>query len=114
MAYSGLVAQIGPSGSLQTWSSYELRPTKKAPDPGAIFVVGLPAAGLLRSRIGRRGAGRLGGLELLARFFGALLQLFLQLLLGFLEHLRVGRRTVIGLGEFAPAAAAASAARRWS
>src|SRR6185295_11809228 len=32
-------------------------------------------------------------------FFRALLQLFLQLLLGRLELLRIGRRTVIGLGE---------------
>ena len=40
-------------------------------------------------------------LELLALLFSPLLQLFLQLLLVFLEHLRIGRRTVIGLGEFA-------------
>ena len=47
------------------------------------------------------GAALVRILELLALLFGALLQLFLQLLLGFLEHLRIGRRTVIGLGEFA-------------
>ena len=49
-------------------------------------------------------AGALPGfglLELLALLFSTLLQLFLQLLLVFFEHLRVGRRTIIGLGEFA-------------
>src|SRR5258708_33489456 len=62
-----------------------------------------PRAILLRGRIGRsgrRGAGRRVGFKLLARFLSAFLQLFLQLLLGFLELLRIGRRTVIGLGEF--------------
>src|SRR5882757_10028465 len=57
-------------------------------------------AGLFRGRIGRRRAARLCGLELLALFLSALLQLFLQLLLVFLELLRIGRRAVIGLGEF--------------
>src|SRR6185436_12444294 len=38
-------------------------------------------------------------LELLALLFGPLLQFFLQLLLVFLEYLRIGRRAVIGLGE---------------
>src|SRR6185369_5714336 len=52
---------------------------------------------LLRRRIG---GGATCAFELLARFFSLLLQLFLQLLLVFLEHLRIGRRTVIGLGEF--------------
>src|SRR4051812_18110846 len=51
---------------------------------------------LLRRRIGR---GR--SFELLALLFSLLLQLFLQLLLTFLELLGIGRRTVIGLGEFA-------------
>src|SRR5437016_3764410 len=58
---------------------------------------------LLRGRIGLRAGSRLrrlGRLELLARLFSPLLQLFLQLLLGGLEFLRVGRRAVIGLGEF--------------
>ena len=49
-------------------------------------------------RLARRGA-RLALLELLARFFGAALQFFLQLLLLLLEHLRIGGRAVIGLGE---------------
>ena len=40
------------------------------------------------------------GLKLLPLLFCPLLQLFLQLLLVFLEHLRIGRRTVKGLGEF--------------
>src|SRR5258708_23635437 len=40
------------------------------------------------------------GLKLLARFLSAFLQLFLQLLLGLFELLRIGRRAVIGLGEF--------------
>src|SRR5437868_5746019 len=52
---------------------------------------------LLRCRIG---AAATRALEFLARFFSLLLQFFLQLLLVFLEHLRIGRRTVIGLGEF--------------
>ncbi len=43
--------------------------------------------------------GAAAGLQLLARFFGLLLQFFLQLLLVLLEHLRVRGRTVIGLGE---------------
>jgi len=52
------------------------------------------AAGLAAAPAG------LVGLELGTRFGGALLQLFLQLLLGFLKNLRIGRRAVIGLGEF--------------
>ena len=47
----------------------------------------------------RRGRPRLLALQLLARLFGPLLQLVLQLLLLLLEHLRIGRRPVIGLGE---------------
>ena len=43
-------------------------------------------------------AGRCA-LQLLASFFGLLLQFFLQLLLCFFEHLRIRGRTVIGLGE---------------
>src|SRR5262249_13368598 len=50
---------------------------------------------LLRCR-----ARRLLALEVLERFLGALLQSLLQLLLLFLEYLRIGRRAVIGLGEF--------------
>src|SRR3954468_12692989 len=46
-----------------------------------------------------RGARRL--LLLLLQLFSLLLELFLQLPLGFLEHLRIGRRAVIGLLEFA-------------
>ena len=73
--------------------------TKKAPDRAPFcfsidaryFAAGLaggaPAAGVASS--------------FLRCFFGALLQLFLQLLLVFLEYLRIGRRAVIGLGEFA-------------
>ena len=38
-------------------------------------------------------------LQLLARLFRLLLQLFLQFALLFFEHLRIGRRPVIGLGE---------------
>src|SRR5882757_9132426 len=49
---------------------------------------------LLRRRSGRRRTGGRVGLELLACFLGAFLQFFLQLLLGFLEHLGVGRRPV--------------------
>src|ERR1700733_7721388 len=64
----------------------------------APFDLSLKWRGLLRRRIGSSGAG-LGGLQPLARFVGAFLQLFLQLLLVLLENLRVGRRTVIGLGE---------------
>src|SRR4051794_13991540 len=55
--------------------------------------------GLLRRRIGGRAARGSVGFELLAGFFRTLLQLFLQLLLGGLELLRIGRRAVIGLGE---------------
>ena len=88
--------------------------TKKAPGPGAFLFVESDDA-LLRGRIGAalRRPGCVAS-SFLRCFFGPLLQLFLQLLLVFLEHLRIGRRAVIGLGEFAPAAAAASAARRWS
>ncbi|MGY4460584.1 hypothetical protein ACVWYI_004544 [Bradyrhizobium sp. LB13.1] len=51
---------------------------------------------------GRRCAGRATLLlELLALLVSLLLKLFLKLLLSFLEHLRIGRRTVIGLLEFA-------------
>ena len=89
---------------------------KRRPDPGAFLlsdIVSRPT-----SLPDWRAAPRLGRLQLLAGFLGALLQLFLQLLLVFLEHLRIGRRAVIGLGEtvagFPPAAAAGSAARRWS
>ncbi len=39
--------------------------------------------------------------QLLARLFSAALQIVLQLLLLFLEHFRIGRRPVIGLGEIA-------------
>src|SRR5437016_2646463 len=46
-----------------------------------------------------QGGLALAALELLAGFFGALLQLLLQLLLRGLELFRIGRRTVIGLGE---------------
>src|SRR5207253_11270869 len=49
---------------------------------------------------GRICGGTTRSLELLALLLSPLLQLFLQLLLVFLEHLRIGRRTVIGLGEF--------------
>src|SRR3954462_1913466 len=53
------------------------------------------------SRLLLAGGRRALLLELLALFVGLLLKLFLELLLGFLEHLRIGRRTVIGLLEFA-------------
>ena len=49
----------------------------------------------------RGGLRRLLAFEPLARLLGPLLQLFLQLLLLLLEHLRIGRRAVIGLGEIA-------------
>src|SRR5262249_28511576 len=49
----------------------------------------------------RPGHGALLILQPLAGFVGAALQFFLQLLLLFLEDLRIGRRTVIGLGEIA-------------
>src|SRR5262245_58036884 len=55
----------------------------------------------LSSRLLRSGVLLLHVLELLALLVGALLQLFLQLLLVLLEHLRIGRRAVIGLGELA-------------
>ena len=78
--------------------------SKKGARSGA-FLFGYVAA-LLRGRRPRR---RLGRLQLLAGFLCALLQLFLQLLLVFLEHLRIGRRAVIGLGELPPVPAAAAA-----
>src|ERR1700741_4287994 len=53
---------------------------------------------LLCCRIGCGGAAGRSRFELLALFFGALLQLLLQLLLVLFELLRIGRRTVIGLG----------------
>src|SRR4051794_6019729 len=55
--------------------------------------------GLLRRRIGGRAARGSIGFKLLAGFFRTLLQLFLQLLLGGLELLRIGRGAVIGFGE---------------
>src|SRR5437588_10416504 len=48
---------------------------------------------------GWRGRRALRRFETLALFFGALLQLFRQLLLLLLEHLRIDRRTVEGLAE---------------
>ena len=47
----------------------------------------------------RRRVGGLLRFQPLAGLFGSLLQFFLQLLLLLLEHLRVSRRTVIGLAE---------------
>src|SRR4030095_11426148 len=55
----------------------------------------------LWSRLLRGGVLLLPLRERLALLFATLLQLFLQLLLVLLEHLRVGRRAVIGLGELA-------------
>ena len=51
----------------------------------------------------RAGAARLRwlALQLLARLLGPLLELLLELLLLLLEHLGIGRRAVIGLGEVA-------------
>src|SRR6478752_2253737 len=68
--------------------------TKKAPRSGA-FCVCRRIRRLLRRRIGSARS-----FELLALLFSLLLQLFLQFLLVFLELLRIGRRAVIGLGEF--------------
>src|ERR1700710_2603372 len=61
--------------------------TKKAPEPGAFFHYNRES--LLRRRIGRRRTRGRVGFELLPGVLGALLQFFLQLLLGFLEHLRI-------------------------
>src|SRR4051794_14423179 len=73
-----------------------MRAKRKAPRWSAFLLL---HGVLLRRRIGR-GTGGLLRLELGTGFGGALLQLFLQLLLGFFENLRIGWRTVIGLGEF--------------
>ena len=72
---------------------------KKAPVAGRLLHS--EVSELFRGRIGRGRAGGLGRFQLGAGFRGALLQFFLQLLLVFLEHLRIGRRAVIGLGELA-------------
>src|ERR1700722_2739246 len=77
-----------------------LRQQKRRPDRAPFVCRKLAWSLLLRSRVGRgSAAGWLVRFELLACLFGAFLQLFLQLLLGFLEHLRIGRRPIIGLGE---------------
>src|SRR5229473_7607345 len=87
-------------GQLQYAQTSLLPPTKRRPIRAPFRSSIASCCFLLRSRIGRGRAGGRVGLELLARFLGALLQLFLQLLLGFLEHLRIGRRAIIGFGEF--------------
>jgi len=71
---------------------------EKAPDWSAFFASSSKRLFRSPDSLRRR---RLVGLQLGTRFGGTLLQLVLQLLLGFLKDLRIGRRTVIGLGDSA-------------
>src|SRR5690349_3302852 len=86
----------GRLSSAQSVAELAILVRNKKGAPSGAFCVCRTTRRLLRRRVRRRTTRTL---ELLALLFGPLLQFFLQLLLVFLEYLRIGRRAVIGLGE---------------